>query len=121
MKNLMPLADGKVMVKTYLENKSKVFTGEFTLPNTETYDSEAFVELLKQPDCVKIRIHYGMNEEKVICAIFVGVDTNGNEITIKNNGIIANTEADDEYVIELSTKCPPICSDETDQSVKKLI
>jgi len=121
MKNLMPLYEGKLMVKNYLDNKSKVFTGEITLPNTETYDSEAFVALLKQPDCVKIRIHYGMNEDKVICAIFVGVDSNGNEITIKNNGIIANAGADDEYVIELSTKCPPICSDETDQSVKKLI
>jgi hypothetical protein len=121
MKNLMPLADGKVMVKSYLENKSKVFTGDITLPNTETYDSEAFVALLNQPDCVKIRIHYGMNEENVICAIFVGVDSNGNEITIKNNGIIANKGADDEYVIELSTKCPPICSDENDQSIKKLV
>jgi len=120
MKNLMPLADGKVMVKTYLENKSKVFTGDITLPNTETYDSEAFLALLNQPDCVKIRIHYGMNEENVICAIFVGVDSNGNEITIKNNGIIANKGADDEYVIELSTKCPPNCPPENEVLIKKL-
>jgi hypothetical protein len=121
MKNLMPLSEGKLMVKNYLDNKSKVFTGEITLPNTETYDSEAFIALLKQPDCVKIRIHYGMNEDKVICAIFVGVDSNGNEITIKNNGFIANTGVDEEYVIELSSKCPPSCSDENDQSIKKLI
>jgi hypothetical protein len=120
MKNLMPLADGKVMVKAYLENKSKVFTGDITLPNTETYDSEAFLALLNQPDCVKIRIHYGMNEENVICAIFVGVDSNGNEITIKNNGIIANKGADDEYVIELSTKCPPNCPPENEVLIKKL-
>jgi hypothetical protein len=121
MKNLMPLSDGKLMVKNYLDNKSKVFTGEITLPNTETYDSEAFMALLNQPDCVKIRIHYGMSEDKVICAIFVGVDSNGNEITIKNNGFIANTGVDEEYVIELSSKCPPSCSDENDQSIKKLI
>ncbi len=121
MKNLMPLADGKVMVKTYLENKSKVFTGDITLPNTETYDSEAFLALLNQPDCVKIRIHYGMNEENVICAIFVGVDSNGNEITIKGQGISSSVNADDEYVIELSTKCPPTCPPENNQITKKLI
>ena len=120
MKNLMPLADGKLMVKAYLENKSKVFTGEITLPNTETYDSEAFLTLLNQPDCVKVRIHYGMNENNVICAIFVGVDSNGNEITIKNNGIIANAGTDDEYVIELSTKCPPFCPTDNEQIIKKL-
>jgi hypothetical protein len=80
MKNLMPLSDGKLMVKNYLDNKSKV-----------------------------------------ICAIFVGVDSNGNEITIKNNGFIANTGVNEEYVIELSSKCPPSCSDENDQSIKKLI
>ncbi len=120
MKNLMPLADGKVMVKTYLENKSKVFTGDITLPNTETYDSEAFLALLNQPDCVKIRIHYGMNEENVICAIFVGVDSNGNEITIKGQGISSSVNADDEYVIELSTKCPPNCPPDNEVLIKKL-
>jgi hypothetical protein len=120
MKNLMPLADGKVMVKTYLENKSKVFTGNITLPNTETYDSDAFLALLNQPDCVKIRIYYGMNEENVICAIFVGVDSNGNEITIKSQGNSSSLNADDEYVIEVSTKCPPFCPPENNQIIKKL-
>lgn len=120
MKNLMPLSDGKLMVKTYLDNKSKVFTGEFTLPNTETYDSEAFVTLLNQPDCVQVRIHYGMNENNVICAIFVGVDSNGNEITIKNNGNSGNIEGTEEYVIELSTKCPPNCPPENNGLIKKL-
>lgn len=121
MKNLMPLSDGKLMVKNYLDNKSKVFTGEITLPNTETYDSEAFVALLNQPDCVKIRIHYGMNEENVICAIFVGVDSNGNEITIKGAGISSSGNNEDEYVIEISTKCPPTCDEGNNETNKKLI
>ena len=120
MKNLMPLTDGKLMVKTYLENKSKVFTGEYTLPNNETYDAEAFVALLNQPDCVQVRIHYGMYENKEICAIFVGVDSKGNEIAIKNNGISTNTGINDEYVIELSTRCPPNCPPVNDGLIKKL-
>ena len=120
MKNLMPLADGKVMVKTYLENKLKVFTGEFTLPNTETYDAEAFVALLNQPDCVKIRIHYGMDNNKEICAIFVGVDSNGNEITIKGQSGSSNINAEDEYVIEVSTRCPPNCQLPNDEIINKL-
>jgi hypothetical protein len=120
MKNLMPLSEGKLMVKTYLENKSKVFTGEFTLPNTETYDAEAFVALINQPDCVKIRIHYGMDNNKEICAIFVGVDSNGNEVTIKGQSVSSNINTEDEYVIEVSTRCPPICPPENDQIIKKL-
>jgi len=109
MKNLMLLSEGKSMVKTYLENKSKVLPTDLTLPNTETYDSDAFIALLNQPDCVKVRLYYGMNEKLEICAIFVGVDTNGNEITIKGAGIANSINADDEYVIEVSTKCPPSC------------
>jgi hypothetical protein len=121
MKNLMPLSDGKLMVKTYLENKSKVLPTDLTLPNTETYDSDAFVALLNQPDCIKIRLYYGMNEKLEICAIFVGVDSNGNEITIKGQGISSIVNTDDEYVIEVSTKCPPICPPENDQIIKKLL
>lgn len=117
----MPLTDGKLMVKTYLENKSKVLPNELTLPNTETYDSDAFIALLNQPDCVKIRLYYGMNEKLEICAIFVGVDSNGNEITMKRQGISNNVNAIDEYVIEVSTKCPPICPPENDQIIKKLL
>ena len=120
MKNLMPLSDGKLMVKTYLENKLKVLPTDLTLPNTETYDSEAFVALLNQPDCVKVRLYYGMNEKLEICAIFVGVDTNGNEITIKGAGIANSINAGDEYVIEVSTKCPPNCPPENEELIKKL-
>lgn len=121
MKNLMPLSDGKLMVKTYLENKSKVLPTDLTLPNTETYDSDAFVALLNQPDCVKIRLYYGMNEKLEICAIFVGVDSNGNEITIKGQSISSIVNTDEEYVIEVSTKCPPFCPPENDQIIKKLL
>lgn len=116
----MPLSDGKLMVKAYLENKSKVLPTDSTLPNTETYDSDAFVALLNQPDCVKIRLYYGMNEKLEICAIFVGVDSNGNEITIKGQGISSIANTDDEYVIEVSTKCPPAC-DPISNNIKKVL
>jgi hypothetical protein len=109
MKNLVPLADGKEMVKTYLENKKKVILNDSTLPNTETFDSDAFVELLKQPDCVKIRLYYGMKENLEICAIIVGVDSNGNEIYVENKGLNGIEET---YVIEDGQKCPPYCTDE---------
>lgn len=106
MKNLVRLSDAKLMVKTYLENKSKVIPNDSTLPNTETFESEAFVALLKQPDCVKVRLYYGMKENLEICAIIVGVDSNGNEIYIENNSL--NGEGDT-YVIEDGLRCPPIC------------
>lgn len=121
MKNLMPLSEGKLMVKTYLENKSKVLPGDLTLPNTETFDSDAFVELLNQPDCVKIRLYYGMNEKLEICAIILGVDSNGNEITIKGKENLVGINDLDEYVIEKSTKCPPNCPPESNELVNKLL
>jgi hypothetical protein len=107
MKNLVPLSDAKLMVKTYLENKSKVIPNESTLPNTETFDSEAFVALLNQPDCVKVRLYYGMNENLEIRAIVVGVDSNGNEIYIENMGLNGTDEL---YVIDDGQACPPYCN-----------
>ena len=107
MKNLMPLSEGKLMVKTYLENKSKVLPSDLTLPNTETFDSDAFVELLNLPDCVKIRLYYGMKENLEICAIIVGVDSNGNEIYIENKGL---NGIDELYVIDDGQACPPYCN-----------
>jgi hypothetical protein len=121
MKNLMPLSEGKLMVKTYLENKSKVLPSDLTLPNTETFDSDAFVELLNLPDCVKIRLYYGMNEKLEICAIILGVDSNGNEITIKDAGISSSSNNEDEFVIEISTKCPPTCDEGNNETNKKLL
>jgi hypothetical protein len=107
MKNLVPLSDAKLMVKTYLENKSKVIPNDSTLPNTETFESEAFVALLKQPDCVKVRLYYGMKENLEICAIIVGVDSNGNEIYIENNSLNGEGDA---YVIEDCQRCPIVCN-----------
>lgn len=107
MKNLVRLSDAKLMVKTYLENKSKVIPNESTLPNTETFDSEAFVALLNQPDCVKVRLYYGMNENLEIRAIVVGVDSNGNEIYIENKGLNGTDEL---YVIDDGQACPPYCN-----------
>ena len=115
MKNLMPLSDGKLMVKTYLENKSKVLPTDLTLPNTETYDSDAFVALLNQPDCVKIRLYYSSSSS------YYSGNSNGNEITIKGQSISSIVNTDEEYVIEVSTKCPPFCPPENDQIIKKLL
>ena len=48
-----------------------------------------------------------MKENLEICAIIVGVDSNGNEIYIENKGL---NGIDELYVIDDGQACPPYCN-----------
>lgn len=108
MKNLITLKSAKEKVKLFLNNKNKVISSEYAdrniISNSETVDAKAVRLILDQPDCQGFRLYYGMNEQLEISAIFIGVDSNGNEITIKN--LDGN---EDEYVLDDTAKCPPLC------------
>jgi hypothetical protein len=110
MENLLPVADAKFMVKTYLENKSLVLKQEYlesnVLSNTITYGVEAFKRLVNNPNCCQIRMYYGMNEKLEITGIFVGVDPDGNEILIQSDDNLVEVT---EYTLDEGLRCPPTC------------
>ena len=114
MENLLPFTDAKSMVKTYLENKSTVLKPEYlernVLSNTITYGVEAFKNLVNNPNCSQIRMYFGMNDQLEITGIFVGVDSEGNEILIQNQ---ANIDDNTEYALDEGLRCPPTCQNNT--------
>lgn len=101
------------MVKTYLENKETILKPEYAnqnvLSNTITYGVEAFKDLLTQPNCSKLRMYFGMNEKLEITAIFVGVDSMGNEILIEKK--VAGISESTEYTVDEGARCPPMCNE----------
>ncbi len=114
MENLLPVTDAKTMVKTYLENKSTILKPEYlernVLSNTITYGVEAFKNLVNNPKCTNIRLYFGMKQNLEITGIFVGVDPEGNEILIQNDG---NLKGDTEYTLDEGIRCPPTCHPDT--------
>jgi hypothetical protein len=110
-KHLIPVGLAKEMIAKYTSSKSKILSPEYQnldiLALNETFNADDIRLLLLQPNCVGFRIHYGMDESLKIHAILVGVDQNGNDITIKNPNL--QFKEDGEYVLEESTRCPPTC------------
>ena|SRR6476661_1260077 len=83
--------------RTYIEDvfASSCLASEI-LANAETFDAIEVRELLSQPDTVKLRIYYGMEKDKKVVAVLVGVDSNDRDMT---EGIILQDAA----------RCPPMC------------
>ena len=78
------------------------YTGIDILPKSETFKKSIFVELVRRAECVAIRSYLGMDENKLVRLIFVGVDDN-------NNDILASGNEQGGYIFEYGQRCPPIC------------
>ncbi|NCI46322.1 hypothetical protein [Sediminibacterium soli] len=72
-------------------------------PVCETFGRHAFDALLNQPDCVAIRIYYGLKEDKTVHAILVGVNSKDEDIVTGGVG------GDGDLVFEDATRCPDTC------------
>ena len=78
------------------------YAGIDILPISETFKKSIFVDLDRQAECVAIRSYLGMDENKHVRLIFVGVDDN-------NNDILASGYGHSGYIFEYGQRCPPIC------------
>ena len=128
MKHFIPLEKAKKMTALY--RKEREHKEKIILPLSETFDAESFRTLLNKPGCVSVRIYYGMDDEKRLHAILVGVnDKNEDMLTIAPNttgtvdsasGTTAGTTGDssnttvndvteDLDIMEDGQSCPPIC------------
>lgn len=68
------------------------------MANAETFDKDAVLALLNQPDCTSLRIYYGEKNDKTIHAILVAADKNGNDL-------LQTTV----LILEEGDRCPPFC------------
>jgi hypothetical protein len=85
------LEEGAAMTASYRSSvQPGTVTGQFV-------GKEKLIQILNQPNCVGIRMYYGLDEFNENSIVAVGVDSNENDIT---NG----------HIIDRFIKCPPRCS-----------
>lgn len=64
------------------------------IPNSEAFNKKILLEILKNPDCVGLRIYHGVAKDRggkrdEVRLILVGVDKNGRDLYIDNGSAIA--------------------------------
>lgn len=64
------------------------------IPNSETFNKKILLEILKDPNCVGMRIYYGVAKDKSgrrdeFRMILVGVDANGKDLYVDNGSAVA--------------------------------
>lgn len=79
----------------------KTRTSEF--PLCETFSREAVVRMLSNPQCVSMRIYYGLKMDGTVHAILVAADENGADIlplTLPGSG------EEEGFILEDAQRCP---------------
>ena len=108
--SLQEAIDMTSLYRTQRENILKTdFQNQNILPLSEAFDREAFDSVLGKNGCAGLRIYYGMDEDKKIHAIIVGVDENGDDMLPEEQ----LNSSEDEDIIERGNRCPDICPAES--------
>ena len=109
MKHRITLDQAKKLTKHFRDEKEKVikdnFKGKKMLPTCETFERTAFDQLLAQPGCTHVRIYLGMDEDKLVKIIAVGVDENGHDILPSDNELTRELGV----IVEEGQRCPDYC------------
>ena len=87
------LEDASILTERYRNQFSSTqlfIKGEF-------FGKQAIQNLINEPNCVGIRIYYGLNENNIPKLVIVGVDFNENDL-IQGS------------ILDFGKLCPPACS-----------
>lgn len=106
--NFITLEEAVLMTTRYRKMKITVLNPDMSpdvLAICETFDRAGWDALLGQPDCVGVRIYYGMKENNDICSIAVGVNS-ANEDMIDETG--------DSIILDKAARCPLECPPKSD-------
>ncbi len=99
------------MTDRYRANRETIlataYKGQDILPLSETFNRDAFDELLSKSGCAGLRIYYGMDESLKVHAIIVAVDESNEDILPPK--VLNALEGDDEFIAEEGQRCPNIC------------
>ena len=104
-KHLITLAEAEEMTKDYRAQKENIldssYRGKNILPICETFDRDAFDDILSQNGCKKVRIYFGMDNTELVKMIVVGVNAQNQDMLPANNPVIM------EFGARCPTQCPP--------------
>ena len=97
------------MTTQYRSDKETIlataYQNQDILPESETFNRNAFDTLLAKEGCEGIRIYYGMDENLKVHAIAVPVNENNEDILPDHDTL---TESNED-IVEEGQRCPPIC------------
>jgi len=101
--HLIPLDQAAEMTKYYRSMKEEILAAKFKnkniLPICETFDRDAFDNILQQNGCKKVRIYFGMDDNELVKMVVVGVNDQDADML----------PANDPVIIEMGIRCPNIC------------
>ncbi len=107
----IPLDQAVELTKRYRDNKENILADEYKgqniLPLSETFSKDAFNSFFNNPDCVAIRIYYGMTEDLQTHAVIVGANEKNEDILPAASEQSSLT--DPPPILEDSYRCPPTC------------
>lgn len=94
------LADAAAMTEAYRKIRTVAY------PVCETFRREAVVLMLANPQCVSMRIYYGLKADGTVHAILVAADENGADIlpiTLPGSG------EEEGVILQDAQRCPDEC------------
>ncbi len=105
------LNEAAAMTSRFRANRENILAARYQnldiLPLSETFERSAVDAILARSGCSGLRIYYGMDELLKVHAILVGSDEKNNDILPPHQNTLQETE--DDYLAELSIRCPPTC------------
>ena len=109
MSQFIPLQQAIDMTTLYRKEKENILADPYKNQNilciSETIDRDVFDALLAKPDCMKLRIYYGMDESLQVHAIIIPVNAKNEDIFPSPGAALSGgNDAGEE-----SIRCPPIC------------
>jgi hypothetical protein len=113
--HFISLQQAKAMTALYRTQKENILAPQYQGRNilclSETFNRDAFDQVLAQIDCVGIRIYFGMNPDLTIRTIVVGVNANnGDMIPVGVVGAAAAPGDDGGKIVEVGRPCPDFCA-----------
>lgn len=110
MSNFISLEKAIAMTKLYRKEMNEIlaqpYQGQNILSICETFEKEDIEKLLAKKGCEKLRIYYGMDENRGVHAILVAVNSSNEDILPSG---VTVAEIVEEDILENAHKCPVMC------------
>ncbi|MBA2330937.1 MAG: hypothetical protein H0V91_15115 [Flavisolibacter sp.] len=104
MSNFITLEEAKSLRRNFKTNREKLPGTAEAIPDSETFSKEHLEQLLKQPGCTSLRIHFGMDEKDNLKLMITASNEKEEDILEDKN----------ESVLEDGVRCPPNCPPQSD-------
>lgn len=116
MSQFISLDEAVAMTTRYRENRDNILNPEFAgteyLPYAESFDRSQFETFFARPECIGVRMYYGMDEGSKVHLVIVGIDDRGSDILPRGQSKDNAVEGEENFIIQTGQRCPPTCDED---------